>query len=300
MWLDSGGSLCYASKSRQRGISEAKSGTNHFHLVIRTPRGNLIYGMKWLQSTFANRYHRFRKVHGKLFHGRYKSLIVEEDSYLGALLHYVHLNPVRAGICGVADLCEYRWSSYWYLGNPGSRPDFLDPTGALWHAGKLADTASGRRSYEQYLQWLNEDETARKEMAFDQMCRGWALGSKDFKRKLLQSEGLLKEGSFAQLRFEGKELKEANELIWENTLERAVQALGKTTMDIAVEKKSAFWKVWIASALKRKTSAPSTWIAQRLNMGAPQLVGVYVNRLHSELDRQPNPDYDEVISIHTE
>jgi putative transposase len=41
--------------------------TNHFHLVIRTPQGNLSYGMKWLQATFANRYHRFRKVHGKLF-----------------------------------------------------------------------------------------------------------------------------------------------------------------------------------------------------------------------------------------
>jgi REP element-mobilizing transposase RayT len=35
--------------------------TNHHHLVIRTPRSNLVYGMKWLQSTFANRYHRFRK-----------------------------------------------------------------------------------------------------------------------------------------------------------------------------------------------------------------------------------------------
>ena len=41
--------------------------TNHFHLVIRTPEGNLVYGMKWLQSTFANRYHHYRKVHGKLF-----------------------------------------------------------------------------------------------------------------------------------------------------------------------------------------------------------------------------------------
>ena len=57
--------------------------TNHFHLVVRTSKGNLVYGMKWLQSTFANRYHRFRKVQGKLFQGRYKSLIVEEGSYLG-------------------------------------------------------------------------------------------------------------------------------------------------------------------------------------------------------------------------
>lgn len=117
-------------------------------------------------------------------------------------------------------------------------------------------------------------------MTFDKICRGWALGSKAFKRKLLQSKGLLKEGSFERLRFEGKELEEANELIWETTLERAVQALGKTKVDIARDKKSAFWKVWIASVLRRNTSAPSTWIAQRLNMGAPQLVGVYVNRLH--------------------
>lgn len=274
--------------------------TNHFHLVIRTPKGNLVYGMKWLQSAFANRYHRFRKVHGKLFQGRYKSLIVEEDSYLGALLHYVHLNPVRAGICDVADLSGYRWSSYWYLQNPGSRPVFLDPTGALVAAGGLADNKRGHRSYEKYLQWLSEDTPARKEMAFDKMCRGWALGSKDFKRKLLQSEGLLKEGSFERLRFEGKELKEANELMWESSLERAIQALGKTGVDIAREKKSAFWKVWIASVLRRNTSAPSTWIARRLNMGAPQLVGVYVNRLHRELMQQPNPDYDKFISINTE
>ena len=132
------------------------------------------------------------------------------------------------------------------------------------------------------------------------MCRGWALGSKDFKRKLLQSEGLLKDGSFEQLRFEGKELKEANELIWENMLDRAVQALGKTKVEIARDKKSALWKVWIASELKRNTSEPSTWIAHRPNMGAPQLVGVYVNRLHRELELHPNPDYDAFISKDTE
>lgn len=63
---------------------------------------------QWLQSTFANRYHKFRKVHGKLFQGRYKSLIVEEDSRLGALLHYVHLNPVRAGMTDVKGLRNYR------------------------------------------------------------------------------------------------------------------------------------------------------------------------------------------------
>ncbi|MGB0259632.1 MAG: transposase [Coraliomargarita sp.] len=274
--------------------------TNHFHLVIRTPKGNLVYGMKWLQSTFANRYHKFRKVHGKLFQGRYKSLIVEEDTYLGALLHYVSLNPVRAGICDVQGLRDYRWSSYWYLRHPASRPDFLDPTGALMAAGKLSDTPHGRRSYENYLKWLDQDSGTRKEMAFDAMCRGWALGSKDFKRKLLQSEGLLKDGTFERLRMEGKDLAEANELIWENSLKRGMQAAGRTDADIASDRKSAEWKIWIAAELKRHTSAPSTWIAQKLNMGAPQLVGVYVKRSLHALEQEPNHEYQDFISKYTE
>jgi len=232
--------------------------------------------------------------------GRYKSLIVEEDSYLGALLHYVSLNPVRAGICDVAGLRDYRWSSYWYLRNPASRPRFLDPTGALQAAGDLPDSPKGHRSYEQYLEWLNEDSAARKEMAFDKMCRGWALGSTDFKRKLLETEGPLKEGSFERLRMEGKDLKEANELIWQQSLERGLRAAGRTMADARKDKKSAEWKIWIAAQLKRNTSAPSTWIAQKLNMGSPQLVGVYVNRLLRKLEKSSNPGYEEFISQYTE
>jgi hypothetical protein len=90
---------------------------------------------QWLQSTFANRYHKFRKVHGKLFQGRYKSLIVEVDGYLGALLRYTHLNPVQAGMTDVAGLRDYQWSSYWYLNHPAKRPEFIDCSGALLAAG---------------------------------------------------------------------------------------------------------------------------------------------------------------------
>jgi hypothetical protein len=137
--------------------------------------------------------------------------------------------------CGwiLEGLRDYRWSSYWYLMHPASRPGFLDPTGALTAAGKLSDTPQGRRSHENYLKWLNEDNAARKEMAFNKMCRGWALGSKDFKRQLLQSEGFLKEETFERLHMEGRDLAEANELIWENTLKRGIKAAAKTDADIA-------------------------------------------------------------------
>ena len=264
--------------------------TNHFHLIIRTPRGNLSWGMKWLLSTFANRYHRYRKVNGKLFQGRFKSLIVEEDAYIGALLHYVHLNPVRAGICDVAGLGAYRWSSYWYLRHPKSRPGFLDPTGALTHAGKLADTAAGRRSYRSYLEWLAEDRVAQKEMAFGQMCRGWALGTREFKQELLKSEGLLKDGDFEALRLEGRELVEANELIWESLLQRGLRAAGKSEQAARGLKKPEPWKIWIALALKRRSNAPNAWIARRLYMGVPQAVTVNIGRFKAE-GGESSPDY---------
>jgi len=49
-------------------------------------------------------------------------------------------------------------------------------------------------------------------------------------------------------------------------------------VEVESDKKSALWKVRIAAELKRTTSAPSTWIAQKLNMGAPQLFGSYVKQ----------------------
>ena len=260
--------------------------TNHFHLVIRTPQGNLSYGMKWLQATFANRYHRFHEVHGKLFQGRFKSLIVEEEGYLGTLQHYVHLNPVRAGIRTVDELKAYRWSSYWYLWNPRKRPEYLDISGALEHAGGLKDTPAGRTKYSEYLDWLSTNVPAQKEMAFEKMCRGWALGTKSFKRGLLESEDLLKDGSFESLRLEGRELSEANELQWENLLERMLTALQKNNDAISSEKKSAQWKVWIANLLKTHTAATNVWIADKLNMGAPQSVSMLTSRFKQEKQDQ--------------
>jgi len=261
--------------------------TNHFHLVIRTPKGNLVSGMRWLQSTFANRYHRFRKVHGKLFQGRYKSLIVEEGSSLGPLLHYVHLNPVRASMVPLEKLKDYRWSSYWFLHNKRKRPDFMDCTGALNAAGGLADTPAGRAHYLNYLKWLVADELAQKEMAFEKMCRGWALGTKDFKKGLLEELEKAKEidqgtdGTSAVDRYYGEGLREANRLRWEMLLEKGLEFLSKDRASIETDLKSARWKVMLAAVLKKKTSATNAWITDQLNMGTADAVSRYVSEFRA-------------------
>ncbi|MSU59336.1 MAG: hypothetical protein EXS35_14395 [Pedosphaera sp.] len=53
---------------------------NHFHLVVETPKGNLVAGMKWFLGTYMAWFNRRHKLFGHLFSGRYKSLVVDAAS----------------------------------------------------------------------------------------------------------------------------------------------------------------------------------------------------------------------------
>ncbi|MFK2905251.1 transposase [Dyella ginsengisoli] len=52
---------------------------------------------------------RYRRT-GTLWEGRYKSSLVDRDTYLLRCCRYIELNPVRAMMC--ADPAEYLWSSH--------------------------------------------------------------------------------------------------------------------------------------------------------------------------------------------
>ncbi len=84
--------------------------SNHYHLLVQTPTGNLSRAMRHINGVYTQRYNRRHKKDGQLFRGRYKSILVEEDSYLLELLRYIHRNPVRAKICKSVD--EYPWTSH--------------------------------------------------------------------------------------------------------------------------------------------------------------------------------------------
>ncbi len=86
---------------------------NHFHLVIETPKANLVAGMKWLLGTYTGRFNRKHQLSGHLFGGRYKALIVDGsgNGYLRTVCDYVHLNPVRAKqLRQDQKLRAFRWS----------------------------------------------------------------------------------------------------------------------------------------------------------------------------------------------
>ena len=84
--------------------------TNHLHLVLKTPRANLAKGMQLLPSSYANWWTRRHRLGGHLFQGRYRTELVEDETYLWILTRYIHLNPVRAGM--VLRPEQWAWSSY--------------------------------------------------------------------------------------------------------------------------------------------------------------------------------------------
>lgn len=92
---------------------------NHFHLLVRTPRGNLGRFMQRLNTSYALYYRYRHKRPGHVFQGRYKALLVTDEDYLLRLTRYIHLNPVKTTSWRKASANEavrwlrgYRWSSY--------------------------------------------------------------------------------------------------------------------------------------------------------------------------------------------
>ena len=98
--------------------------------------------------------------------------MLEDGAALGAVCHYIHLNPVRVGVVVMEDLARYRYGSFHWLRQAKKRPAFLNFSTALETAGDLKDTPAGRHSYFEYLSWLAADEPVRKAMGFENMCRG--------------------------------------------------------------------------------------------------------------------------------
>ena len=125
--------------------------SNHFHLVVETPRGNLVEGMKWLLGTYTLRFNHKHKLVGHLFSGRYKALPVDGSGtgYLKTACDYVHLNPVRAGLLEPEQRLEaYFWSSYrLYLCAKAGRPTWLRVDRLLGEWGVPVDSKAGREQF---------------------------------------------------------------------------------------------------------------------------------------------------------
>jgi putative transposase len=88
---------------------------NHYHLLLKTNDIPLNKIMQRQNSLYSRYYNCSYDRCGHLFGLRYKALIVTDESYLFALLRYIHWNPIRAGLSETVS--AYRWSSDYYYRN---------------------------------------------------------------------------------------------------------------------------------------------------------------------------------------
>lgn len=84
--------------------------TNHVHLHMETTTHNIAEIMKRMNMLYTIYFNKKYHFVGHLFQGRYRSELIETDTYQLEISKYIHLNPVRAHM--VENPWEYPWSSY--------------------------------------------------------------------------------------------------------------------------------------------------------------------------------------------
>lgn len=121
--------------------------TNHYHLIIETPLTTLSRGMHDLDGDYAQEFNRRHARVGHLFQGRFKSILVEKETYLLELCRYVVLNPVRARM--VETPAAWPWSSYRATALLEPPPPWLEVDWTLCRFGR--DRRSAAQRYREFV-----------------------------------------------------------------------------------------------------------------------------------------------------
>ena len=90
--------------------------SNHYHLMVETPLGNLSQIMKHINCSYTTYFNIKHNRAGHLLQGRYKAILVEADAYAAELSRYIHLNPggaVSGTIRGVRSRPGFQQVSSW-------------------------------------------------------------------------------------------------------------------------------------------------------------------------------------------
>ena len=237
--------------------------SNHFHLVVETPRANLSAGMKWLLGGYTMGFNRRHRLNGHLFAGRFKSLLIDETdpSYLRVVCDYVHLNPARASLIGANErLDSYVWSSYpSYLAAPSRREAWIRCDRLLGEHG----VGDGTRRHRLEFARRTEARRLERDAPAEEMIRhGWRYGAEDFVARLVD-----RLGKPASENHRAKERVETDEQRAERIVRAGLTKLGWRDENLRLHRKSHPNKVALAKALRAQTAVSLKWIARRLDMG---------------------------------
>lgn len=269
--------------------------TNHYHLLVETPAGHLVAGMKWFQGTYTQRYNHAHRLVGHLFQGRYKAIPIEaeEPEYFRLVSDYIHLNPARAGCLDREDpdLASYPWSSYpAFVCESWLRLPWLQRE-RVFHAHGLPDqSARSRMRYRRELalkiaELQNPEERKDAEAAWNVVRHGWYCGGDTFREWLMERVESVVQGR-RRASYEEGGLRGHDERAAERLLDEALRRLGVRVEDLWGRRQTDAVKQAVAWWLKRQTVVGDEWICRRLEMGSRMNVHRAVTRYRAAADRE--------------
>jgi putative transposase len=224
---------------------------NHYHLFLKTLLPNISKGMHYLNTSYANWFKARHNVAGVVFQGRYKSLIVDENTYGVNISAYIHLTPYRAGI--IKNLREYPWSSYPNYVDEEKTPVILDTSLVLEQFDNDIEVA--RRKYEAYVIKNSMMENPLKES-----YKGIALGSKAFLQSIKKQ--VEKIGSKREL----PETRAITEHTAEEIIQKVMSDFSVKREEIFNKKRGNFFRQMTLSLLKQFTSMSLKEIGELFRM----------------------------------
>jgi putative transposase len=143
LWLDILGMVCARFRFTVHAYCLM---SNHFHLLVETPHGQLAAGMRQLNGVYSQAFNRRHRLVGHVFQGRYGAVLCEKEAYLKELARYIVLNPLRARM--VASLDDWPWSSHGFVMGYHPSPPWFDSLYLLSHFE--ADLNAARANYLEY------------------------------------------------------------------------------------------------------------------------------------------------------
>jgi putative transposase len=259
---------------------------NHFHWLLETPAANLVAGMKWFLGAYSQRFNARHGQRGHVFQGRYKAVVVEAESgaYFETVSTYIHLNPARAGLLKdpARGLEQYPWSSYpSYLGRPKARPPWLAVDRVLGNLA-LRDDGAGRRRYGEFMEGrVAELRTAAGKRAFREewsaIRHGWYVGGAEFGELLIEKvKGVV--GTHDRRSYGGEAVCRHDEQEAESLIRRGMRDLRLTDEDLTRLPKGHPHKKALANLAHSRTLVSHLWLSQRLHMGHPQNLSLYIKQ----------------------
>jgi putative transposase len=148
---------------------------NHYHLLIRTQLPNLDRIMRHIDGIYTQCYNKSLGRDGSLFRGRYKSCVIEAESYLLQTSRYIHLNPIVAKIVSKPE--DYKWSSYRCYLNLEPSPIWLTTFNTL----QFFDQTNPHQLYKNYVQ-----ENCSESEFVEKIRNSAVLGNEPFIQEVTQ------------------------------------------------------------------------------------------------------------------